>query len=86
MRVATKSNVNEGIDASITSLPLNAITKVRVEAFGRQVALYLNDTLDSNVTVSADRNCGYGKLYISNPWHEPAKANISSIQIKSTRK
>ncbi len=83
MRVATHGNVGEGIDASANPLPLNATTKVRVEGNGRQVSLYLNDTLDSTVTVSADRRPGYGTLYISNPWHEPAIAFISTIRMKS---
>ena len=83
MRVATLNSVDEGIDASTNPLPLNATTKVRVEGNGRQVSLYLNDTLDSTVTVSADRRPGYGTLYISNPWHEPAIAFISTIRMKS---
>ena len=83
MRVATKSNVNEGIDASTGSLPLNATTNVRVEAFGRALLLFFNNTFDSMVTVSADRFSGAATLYISDPWHIPASASIGSYQMKS---
>jgi hypothetical protein len=83
VRVATKSNVNEGIDASTGSLPLNATTNVRVEAFGRALLLFFNNTFDSMVTVSADRFSGAATLYISDPWHPPASASIGSYQMKS---
>ncbi len=55
MRVATTSNSDEGIGGSTSSLPIHATTTVRVEAFGRDVLLYLNNTFDSKVTVSVDR-------------------------------
>ncbi len=83
VRVATKNNVNEGIWASDRSLPVNATTSVRVEAFGRDVLLFLNNTFDSKVSVSADRVFGAATLHISNPWYTPALASISSIQMKS---
>ena len=83
MRVATANNTNDGIGASIASLPLNATTNVRVEAFGRDVLLYLNNTLDSKVTVSADRISGAATLYISDPWYTPASASFGSYQMKS---
>jgi hypothetical protein len=83
VRVATATNTNDGIGASIASLPLNATTNVRVEAFGRDVLLYLNNTLDSKVTVSADRISGAATLYISDPWYTPASASFGSYQMKS---
>ncbi len=83
IRVATTENRNDGIDASTGSLPLNAITNVRVEAVGRNLFLYLNNSLDTKVTVSAQRIFGEATLYISDPWHTPAQANIGSIQMKS---
>jgi hypothetical protein len=83
VRVATKNNVNEGIWASSRSLPVNATTSVRVEAFGRDVLLFLNNSFSIMVTVSADRIFGEATLYISNPWYAPALASISSIQMKS---
>ena len=81
VQVATLAISNEGIVSSNVSLPLNAITRVRVEAFGRDVFLYLNDSLDSMVTVSADRIFGIASLYASNPWSNTALAYISSIQM-----
>ena len=83
MRVATATNRDDGIGSSIASLPLNAITNVRVEAFGRDVVLYLNNTLDAKVTVSADRIFGEATLYVSNPWYTPASASFGSYQMKS---
>ena len=82
MRVATKSNWNDGID-STGSLPLNATTNVRVEAFGRALLLFFNNTFDSMVTVSADRISGAATLYISDPWYTPASASFGSYQMKS---
>ena len=81
--VSTTSNGNEGIGGSIGSLPLNATTNVRVEAFGRALLLFFNNTFDSMVTVSADRISGAATLYISDPWHYSAPASIGSIQMKS---
>ena len=83
MRVATATNRDDGIGGSIASLPLNATTNVRVEAFGRDVLLYLNNTLDAKVTVSADRISGEATLYVSNPWYTPASASFGSYQMKS---
>ena len=83
VRVATILNGNEGIGGSIGSLPLNATTNVRVEAFGRALLLFFNNTFDSMVSVSADRISGAATLYISNPWSKTALASISSIQMKS---
>ena len=83
VRVATTTNVNDGIWASISALPLNATTNVRVEAFGRDVFLFLNNSVDSMVTVSADRIFGEATLYVSDPWHSAAPASVGSIQMKS---
>ena len=74
---------NEGIASSILSLPLNATTNVRVEAVGREVFLFFNNTFDSMVTVSADRISGEAILFAPNPWSHPALASIESIQMKS---
>jgi len=83
VETATIANVIAGIEISNASLPLNAITNVRVEAFGRYVLLYLNNSLDSMVTVSADRISGKATLYVSNPWSTPALATVVSLQMNS---
>ncbi len=83
MRVATLTNKNNGIGSSISSLPLNATTNVRVEAVGREVLLFLNNTFDSKIIVSADRIFGEAFLYASDPRYTPASASIGSIQMKS---
>ena len=80
---ATIVNKKAGIDISKASLPLNATTNVRVEAFGSYVLLYLNNSLDTMVTVSADRIFGKATLYVSHPRHPPALATIGSIKMES---
>ena len=86
MRVATLTNVNAGIFASIRSLPLNATTNVRVEAFGLEVFLFLNNSFDSMCTVSAPRISGEATLFAPNPWSTAALATIGSIQMNETLK
>jgi len=83
VRVATTADVDDGIWGSIKSLPLNTTTNIRVEAFGLDVFLYLNNSLDSMVTVLAERISGAAFLYDSDPWWPSAQASISSIQMKS---
>ena len=61
----------------------DATINIRVEAFGRALLLFFNNTFDSMVTVSADRISGAATLYISDPWHIPASASIGSIRMKS---
>jgi hypothetical protein len=82
VRVSTTANGNDGTD-SIAALPLHATTNVRVEAFGRDVYLYLNNTLDTMITLSADRIFGPATLYVSDPWYTPASASIGSIYMNS---
>ena len=83
VRVATTTNVNDGIDSSIAALPLNCTTSVRVEAFGRDVILFLNNSVDTMVTVSADRIFGEAMVYASDPWHTPAPASFGFIKMES---
>jgi len=83
VRVATSNDANEGITSSVRSLPLKAKTSVRVEAVGKEVRLFLNNTLDSRVSVSADRLYGKATAYVSDPWVTPAKASIASINLSS---
>jgi len=83
---ATIVNKKAGIDISKASLPLNATTNVRVEAFGSYVLLYLNNSLDKMVTVSGDRIFGRATLYVSHPWYPPALATVGSIKMESLSK
>ena len=78
---ATNKSVNEGISSSFSALPINCLTKVRVEAVGRDVHLYLNNTLDSAVQLSSERVFGDAILYVSDPWHPAAVGSISSINM-----
>ena len=83
MGIATIANKNAGIEVSNAFLPLNTTTKVRVEAFGRYVLLYLNKSLDTIATVSADRIFGEATLYVSHPMFTPALASTGSIKMES---
>ena len=80
VRVKTKANANDGFDA-MTPLPLHQNTNVRVEAIGRYFALYLNNTIDNYVILSADRFSGPATLKVCNTWNHPAKASIGPIQM-----
>ena len=81
--MATVNNVNDGIYASTKALPLNAKTSVRFEAVGRDLLLFLNNTLDSVATVSGDRYGGAATVYVSDPWHPSASARIASIKMSA---
>ena len=81
--MATVNNVNDGIYASTKALPLNAKTSVRFEAVGRDLLLFLNNTLDSIATVSGDRYSGAATVYVSGPWGAPASARIASIKMSA---
>ena len=63
IRVSTLNKANAGIFASIGSLPLHATTNVRVEALGREVFLFLNNSFDSMASLSADRIFGAATLF-----------------------
>ena len=81
VRVGTNINHNDGLD-SVASLSLNRTTYVRVEAVGSNVALYLNNKLDSSIILSGVRVSGQATLYVPDPWYSPALASIASIQMK----
>ena len=57
------ANANDGLDA-LTPLPMHQTTNVRVEAIGRSWALYLNNTIDNYVILSADRFSGPATLRV----------------------
>ena len=82
VRVSTTADWNEGIAASVNSLPIRCETRVRVEAVGRILKLYLNDTLDSTVILRGDRLYGLSKLYVSNPWDISANARIKFVSME----
>jgi hypothetical protein len=86
VRVATLNNGNEGIFASGRSLPLNATTNVRVEAFENEIFLFLNNSFDTMASLSADRIFGAATLFAPNPWSTAALATIGSIQMNEAFK
>lgn len=81
VKMATTSDPNESITAP--SLPLNEITRVRVEAVGQEVFVFYNTSLVAIKMVTGKRFSGIATVMISNPWpwYDPAKAKISSISM-----
>ena len=72
----------EGIFGS-SSLPLNSRTSVRVEAVGKYLMMFLNNTLDRMVAVNGTRLYGNATAMLSNPWFPAAPASISHIRMSS---
>ena len=75
IRVATTLNTSLVFE-SFGNLPLNAKTNVRFEAVGRELMLFLNNTFERYELISADRISGNANVYVSDPWNQPAVANL----------
>ena len=80
IRVATTANSNDGLESS-ANLPVNATTNVRLEAVGRELMLFFNNSFDAYTALSADRISGNATVYVSDPWHLPASANLAGIKM-----
>jgi hypothetical protein len=68
---------------SNASLPLNKLTKVRLEAVGNDIFLFLNNKLDSTITVTGKRQFGDATLYVSAPWYNPALATVENVKMEN---
>ena len=66
-------------------MPLNAKTNVRVEAVGRQIMIFLNDSVDVLGQLSGDRITGSATVYASDPWHPTASAKLSNIKMDAIK-
>lgn len=64
-------------------MPLHHVTKVTIEAVGRFIHLYLNQTRDSIIELSSGRIYGDAYLYVSDPWSIPAIATISPVKMEA---
>lgn len=63
-------------------LPKGEVSHVRVEAIGREVRLYVNNTLASNpAQLPTDRAFGASTLYVASPWEPVANAKIGQIDL-----
>ena len=60
---------------------MNAKTNVRIEAVGKELTLFLNNSFEGYVRVSADRVSGDATVYVSDPWHPSASANLGNIKM-----
>jgi hypothetical protein len=56
---------------------------VKVEAVGREMAIFLNNTLTEFKIFSSDRFSGNATVFVSSPWYRPALASISSMNMKA---
>jgi hypothetical protein len=80
IRVATTSNPSELFDSTL-ALPLNAQTNVRLEAVGKDLMIFLNDSFEGFAKLSANRISGNATVYVSSPWNSPAIAKVSGIKM-----
>lgn len=76
------TNIYEDILSS-SSLSLNYITRVRLEAVGRYRMLYVNDSLAAIRASNISHIFGNATVFLSSPWSPPASASISLIQMSS---
>ena len=81
---ATKS-FNEAVTS--VDLPINCESHVRIEAVGRYVMIFFNNTLSSmkGIDKEIDRIYGHATAMISDPWYYAAKASVSSIRMSSLK-
>jgi hypothetical protein len=69
-----------GIDSN--NLPMDAKTRVEIEALGNQVMLYFNGTFAGSVVTPSPRLSGEAYLFASDLWYPPANAVISNYELK----
>jgi hypothetical protein len=82
VRTDTQTLKDQGI-SDAPSLPLNAKTRITVEASDRVLTLYYNETSVAMVILPAVRIGGEAELFSSDSWNAPAKAIIGDIQLKA---
>lgn len=81
-RVSTTSNWNEGINASVAPIALNAWTHVTYVKSGSSLRLYLNGTLDSQVTLAGTSIANTGPLYLGkDPWYPGFGGQLDEFKI-----
>ena len=60
---------------------MNELTNVRIEAVGRDVYIFYNNSLVTVMMFKGERISGTAYVMLSDPWHSPANAVISSISM-----
>ena len=77
------SSVN--LNAYSSKLPINRTTSVRIEAVGRYVMIFLNDTLSSikGINENSNRISGKATGMLSDPWSSAAPVSVSQIRMSS---
>ena len=64
-------------------MPLNSKTQVRIEAVGKEVAIFFNNSIVHLSAQQGVRISGNATVMMSSPWYPAAIANISSITLTS---
>jgi len=66
---------------STKPLPLNVKTRVVIEAIGNQVVVFFNDVYEAYAGFPSERTTGTAHLFVSDPWHPPAKAILGNVRM-----
>jgi hypothetical protein len=82
VRVGSDKSPNGGIDS--INLPINATTKVRLQAIGKDVSLFFNGTFAGYYEAPGTRFSGEAFQYMSNNWTAPARAILSAVKMTAT--
>lgn len=76
---STTVNSMEGFE--VGQLTQNVNTTVKIQAIGKTVSVYYNNSLIRSHTLKGFRYYGPALLYSSSPWQIPANAYVSGIQM-----
>ncbi|KAJ2989827.1 hypothetical protein HDV02_004740, partial [Globomyces sp. JEL0801] len=64
-------------------LPIGQKVRVKVSEIDRMLKVYVNGAYYYSFTVDGNRPVGPTKIYMSNPWENPASATIGNVQINT---
>lgn len=76
VRIGDQTDGNWGINTN--PIPLNQVSSVRLECRGRNVMLTVNDQVYSATQPTA-RARGTMRVYGSDPWYQPARAEVAGL-------
>ena len=81
-RISTLGNGNDGVEATVSKIPLNAWTHVAYVKRGRTLKVFLNGAKDSEVTLEGRVVSNNGAIYIGkDPWHPGTACAIDEYRI-----
>jgi YVTN family beta-propeller protein len=80
-RASTTANANEGMNSS-TQIPLNTWTHISLVKSGYLYSLYLNGSLDAQVTLSANTVSNTGPIRLGkDPWNAGTQCSLDEFAI-----